>query len=72
MPSDRDIGAILADDKKISAALRQAVKEALIRHKQAGRPVVEWRDGKTVWIGPEELDAIIKRMEAEEAKEQGG
>jgi hypothetical protein len=68
MPSDRDIGAILSDDRKMAAALRQAVKEALIRHRQAGRPVVEWRDGKTVWIGPEELDAIIKRMESEEIR----
>jgi len=56
--------------QEVQELLREA--GALIRHKQAGKPVVEWRDGKTVWIGPEELDAIIKRMEAAEAREQGG
>ena len=35
--------------------LKKAVQEALVRHKQAGNPIVVWRDGKIVWIKPEEI-----------------
>jgi hypothetical protein len=31
------------------------VREALKKHKQAGNPVVVWRDGKMVWLKPEEI-----------------
>ncbi len=31
------------------------VQEALMRHKQAGNPIVVWRDGKIVWLKPEEI-----------------
>ena len=60
MPSDRDISAIMADGKLVEAALRKGVRAALLRHCQAGKPVVEWRDGKTVWVGPEELEKATK------------
>ncbi|HEV3119391.1 MAG TPA: hypothetical protein VGY58_20210 [Gemmataceae bacterium] len=39
----------------IDEALRQAVRDALLSHKQAGNPICEWRDGKVVWIPPEEI-----------------
>ena len=32
-----------------------AVRDALIRHKQAGLPIVIWRDGAVVWVPPEEI-----------------
>lgn len=41
----------------ILEALRQAVREALLRHKQAGNPVAVWRDGRVVWIQPEDIPA---------------
>jgi hypothetical protein len=40
---------------EIQQAMKQAVREALIRHKQAGNPVATWRDGRVVWIPPEEI-----------------
>lgn len=43
------------DIPRILDALRQAVREALLRHKQAGIPIVVWRDGKVVWIQPEDI-----------------
>ena len=64
MPSDRDISTIMADGKTVEAVLRKAVREALLKHRQAGHPVVEWRDGKIVWVGPEDLEEVIRRMEA--------
>jgi len=40
----------VADHERILAAMRLAVREALLRHKQAGVPAVVWRDGKVVWV----------------------
>ena len=45
----------LADKEKITQALTQGVREALLKHKQAGNPVVVWRNGKMVWLKPEEI-----------------
>jgi len=45
----------IADREKITDALASGVREALKRHKQAGNPVVVWRDGKMTWIKPEEI-----------------
>jgi len=51
-----DIDRVLADSKLIEGALRRAVRMALERHKRAGNPVATWRDGRVVWIAPEDLD----------------
>ena len=39
----------------IDQALEQGVRDAMIRHKKDGLPVVIYRDGKTVWVNPEDL-----------------
>lgn len=44
-----------ADPEKITQALAQGVRDALLKHKQAGNPVVVWREGKAVWIAPEDI-----------------
>ena len=49
------ISEIFEDKEKISQALAKGVHEALLRHKQAGNPVVTWRDGRIVWLKPEEI-----------------
>ena len=51
----RTIAEILADDKVIDRAMGDAVMEALRRHKLLGNPVAEWRDGRVVWIAPEDI-----------------
>lgn len=43
------------DIPRILHALRQAVREALLDHKRAGNSVAVWRDGRVVWIPPEEI-----------------
>ena len=43
------------DIPKILEALTLAVREALLRHKQTGNPVAIWRDGRVVWIEPEDI-----------------
>lgn len=45
----------VADLPRIQRALRAAVRDALIRHKQAGLPIVIWRDGAIVWVPAEEI-----------------
>ena len=43
------------DVKVVGDALTKAVGDALRRHRQAGNPVPEWRDGKLRWVAPEEI-----------------
>lgn len=38
-------------------ALRQAVQEALQRHKRAGNPVAVWRNARVEWISPADIPA---------------
>ena len=65
MRDRRDVGEILADTPLIEAALSRAAREALVRHLQAGQPVVVWQDGKTVWLGPDEIKERIKVIDGE-------
>jgi hypothetical protein len=49
------VAEAFADPDKITKALVQGVREALLKHKQAGNPIVVWLDGKIIWIKPEEI-----------------
>ena len=40
---------------RILKAMREAVREALLRHKRLGNPVAVWHEGRVVWLAPEEL-----------------
>jgi hypothetical protein len=51
-----DIQALFADGREIDAALTEAVRGALVMHKRMGYPVVAWRDGRVVWIPPEQIE----------------
>jgi hypothetical protein len=41
---------ILSQAKRIEAAIQESVREAVLRHKRDGHPVVVWKDGKVEWI----------------------
>lgn len=43
------------ENEAIAAAIGDAVREALWRHKRLGQYVVGWRDGQVVRIPPEEI-----------------
>ena len=43
------------DPKEILEILREAGRQARIRHKKLGHPIVSWHDGKVVIIPPEEI-----------------
>ena len=62
----RRIAEIIADDDVITQALQRGVRDALRRHKLLGNPVAEWRDGRVVWIAPEDIqidDAVPLRAQ---------
>ena len=52
----RDITEILSDPNVVVEALREAVKDAIQRHKQMGLPMVVSKDGAVHWITPEEAE----------------
>ncbi|MBM2837752.1 MAG: hypothetical protein HW415_377 [Deltaproteobacteria bacterium] len=52
---EKNIDQIFAEGTLIDRALKQAVHEALLQHKRAGNPIAVWRDGKIVWLNPEDI-----------------
>lgn len=52
---EKTIDEIFKEGLPIDNALKKAVQEALVRHKQAGNSIVVWRDGKIIWLKPEEI-----------------
>ena len=53
--SETKLAERAAEDELIQRALRRAVREALLGHKQAGNPIAVWRDGRVVWLAPDEI-----------------
>lgn len=54
--AQRDVNRILLEDRRlVDEALKQGVREAMLRHKRDGLPVVIERDGKIEWVKPEDL-----------------
>jgi hypothetical protein len=51
----KDIEKIFAEGTLIDEALKKAAREAMRQHKRDGRPAVGWRDGRVVWIQPEDI-----------------
>lgn len=49
------IRKILNDPERVTQILQEGIRSALLKHKQVGNPICEWRDGKVVWIPPEEI-----------------
>ena len=60
-PGGPPLNERLRDVGLIERALAQAVRDALKRHKQAGNPVAAWRDGRAVWIEPEDIPIAMER-----------
>lgn len=57
--NDKDIDAIFREGTLIDRAMQDATREAIKQHKQAGQPMVVWRNGQIVFISPEELEAAL-------------
>jgi hypothetical protein len=53
--SDSSPAERAGDLERIERALREAVRDALLRHKRDGDPVAVWRDGRVVWLEADEI-----------------
>lgn len=51
-----DPARMLSHPTAVDEALREGVRRALLMHKRLGHSVVVWRDGKVVWLKPEEIE----------------
>jgi hypothetical protein len=49
--------------EKAEEALKKAVQKTIADHKRTGDPIAIWRDGKAVFVDPEELE--IREPKAE-------
>ena len=59
--NDDSISIILNDSAKVTMIIQEGIKTALLKHKQVGNPVCEWRDNKVVWISPENIPVDTKK-----------
>ncbi len=50
-----NISKILNDPNRVTQIIQSGIKAALLKHKQAGNSICEWRDNRVVWIPPEEI-----------------
>ena len=50
-----DVGEVCRQRAAIDKAVADAGRDARLRHKQLGVPIVVWRDGQIVEIPPEEI-----------------
>jgi hypothetical protein len=53
--SDDNITKILNDPAIVMQFIQSGIQDALLKHKQAGNEVCEWRNNKVVWIPPEKI-----------------
>jgi hypothetical protein len=44
-----------ADSERIVVAIQDGIRRVVLRHARLGHPVAESRNGKVVWVRPEEV-----------------
>ncbi len=55
-----DIAALFRDGRAIDAAMRRAVRQALLEHKRRGEPIVVWQDGRVVTLRAEDIPVVAE------------
>jgi hypothetical protein len=58
-PTKSTIDDQVAHGKALEAAMQRAVREAMLASAYAGQPVPVERDGKVVWLSPEQVFAEL-------------
>lgn len=53
--NDDAISQILSDTDKIIAIIQSGIHAALLKHKQAGNPICEWKNNKVVWVPADKI-----------------
>ena len=62
---------LFVDGRAIDEALREAARDARRLHKALGNPMATWKDGRVVWIQPEDI-VVDAPAEAEDASTDRG
>jgi hypothetical protein len=55
MSNNPTIDELFQDGRAIDEALKEAARDARRLHKALGNPMATWKDGKVVWVPPEEI-----------------
>lgn len=63
MAQRRGVDEALHEHLVIERAVAQGVRDALMRHVQAGVPAAAWENGRAVWISPKKLRAHIRALD---------
>jgi len=50
-----DIASVLANSRLVEQAMKEAVRQAMVRHKRLGESIAVWRGGEVVIVPPEEI-----------------
>lgn len=58
---DDEISKFFKDPERVTAALQAGIQTALLRHKKMGNPICVSRNGKIIWIPPEDILVEIKK-----------
>ena len=53
--SRKSIDQLFAEVTPIVEAVQAGARDALRRHRLLGQPAPTWRDGKVVWVSPDEV-----------------
>ncbi len=53
--SDENIGDVLNNPSRVTQIIQSGIKDALLKHKQAGNKVCGWHNNKVIWIQPEKI-----------------
>jgi len=54
--SHKTIEDRLRDWTGIDRAMREGLRETMLRHKRLGQPIIVWRNGQVVEVAPEDID----------------
>ncbi|MGQ0732222.1 MAG: hypothetical protein ACT4QD_01050 [Acidobacteriota bacterium] len=57
------IDDLFEDGRAIDEALRLAAADARRLHKRLGHPMAIWRDGRVVWVAPEDIPEVMEAQE---------
>lgn len=66
-PTRPSLAELSQDTELVTRALTKAAREAVLKSAQAGVAVPTLRDGKVVWLSPEEALALLKAQEQVES-----
>ena len=56
LKKNEDIATIFNDQTKITQVIQSGIKAALLKHKQAGKPICEWKNDQVQWIAAENIN----------------